>query len=89
MPQLSADQASEIGTAILRHKHPPAIASQGAIRGRQETGALPDLRKYGPRHFAGVDFTNSRGLAKQQRRDAWTGAWPISARNLAIAARTA
>ncbi|MBC9944977.1 hypothetical protein ICL81_10730 [Leucobacter sp. cx-328] len=48
---------------------------------------VTDPRPYGAtRQFAGVDFSNQRGLSKQERRDAWTGVWPVSARNLAIAA---
>lgn len=124
-PELTVEQASDIGTAILQAKNPGAIASPRAIRGLIETNALPDLkdptvraffqslnvligsnievvrvsllalgasgptdlRKYGPRDFAGVDFANTLGLSKRERRDAWTGVWPVSARNLTIAAQ--
>lgn len=52
------------------------------------TESLPtDVRPYGERRYAGIDFQNGLGLSKAERREAWTGVWPISARNLAIAAR--
>ena len=51
-------------------------------------GAPPtDLRPYGIRKHAGVDFRNALGLNKAERRDAWTGVWPLAPRTLAYAAR--